>query len=180
MAITTDELDALQSQLVAPVGQGTEVAHAPLRVSSIVAGLVPPSAILASLATYQGGPPTRWIVYAATQGNLAYVEVDFDERLYTAEVEDNVVNHRGGRYAQAKVKAAWVRPMSRISEMVISRSDRFQDTDRWNVAAAVRFDGVADPVTLPDQHSMIDDEGWARAGRLLRVIRDGIGMPTDS
>lgn len=174
-----DALEALQSRLVAPIGQSTQVARPPLGVPSLVAVLVPPSAVLASLATYQGGSPTLWTVYAATRVALAYVEVEFDEGHYTAEVERDVPSHyRGGRYAQAKVQIAWVRPLSRISEMVVSCGDVFENTGRWNVAASVRFDGVADPVVLPDQHSMIDDdEQWARADELLRVIRDGIGAP---
>ncbi|MDM3973783.1 hypothetical protein QRB36_06350 [Mycobacterium marseillense] len=176
MRIATDELESLQSRLVAPVGQSTQVEEAPILVASLVAGLVNPSNIRAAVTTYSGGPPSVWTVHAITASVLAYVEVDFDEQLYTGEVERDVPKYRG-RYPSADVRAAWVRPLSRISEMTITRSAPFSDTGQWSVAALVRFGGEDQPVSLPDQCSIYSDEQWARTGDLLRVIRDAIGSP---
>jgi hypothetical protein len=176
MRIGTDELQALRSRLVAPIGHSTHVEESPKLVPSLVAGLIDPGAIRAAVTTYDGGPPTVWTVYAATGQALAYVEVEFDKRQYTAEVEDDAHKYRGP-YATAAVKSAWVRALSRIAEMTISRSDVFADTGRWNVSASVRFLGVDEPVTLPDQHSIYSEEQWERSDDLLHAIRDGISAP---
>lgn len=174
--VDVDELKELQSRLEAPVGQSSELVRPPLRVPSLLAVLVPPAAILGVVAIYRGGPPTEWTAYAATRAALAHVMVEFDEFKYTADTERDVEEYRG-RYATPTLRSAWVRPLSRVTELVITRSDAFADTGRLNVAASVRFTDVADLVELPDQHDMFDDGQWARADELLRVIRDGIDAP---
>lgn len=145
-----------------------------MTVVTLVASLIAPDALVASTSNYRGGPPTVWTVYAASRVALAYVEVEFDQQLYTADVERDVAKYRG-EYAAANVRVAWVRPLSRITELTVSRSVVFADTGRLNVAASVRFAGVDEPLVLPDQCVMINDQQWERADELLGIIRDGVG-----
>ncbi|MDM4141918.1 hypothetical protein [Mycobacterium sp. FLAC0960] len=144
-------------------------------MSSLVGGLVSPAAIRASVTEYDGRDEaaTAWTVYAVTGTALAYVDVAFDQRDYTLEVERDVPMYRG-QYANATVRAAWVRPLHRITELTIGERG-LTEHGRWVFAAKVWFADVAEPVALPDQTRIYNEHQLDRVDALLHAIRDAIG-----
>ncbi len=171
-----DTLQAFERWLVAPIGYNGHAEEPPSPVPSLIAGLIDPLAIRAAVAIYDGrgeSKTTLWTVYAVTDVALAYVEVVYDQPDYTSEVQRDVPKYHG-KYATAEVRAAWVRPLNRIAELTII-DRRFTDEGRATFAAKVLFAGVAEPVSLPDQTSIYNEQQLDQSDALLRVIRDAIG-----
>ncbi|MFA1705548.1 hypothetical protein ACDT10_21865 [Mycobacterium intracellulare] len=175
MQVNEDEINALQARLKAPVGQTSEVVEPPRFVPALLASLVPPRAIRATIADYWGGPPTVWAVNAVTDAALAYVEVEFDEALYTGETEREASSIVRARTAVPTTRSAWVRPLGRIAELTVIRTVVFADTG-MHVAASVRFEGVETPVVLPDPRQIVDADQRTRVDVLVRAIREGMGV----
>lgn len=143
-------------------------------VRALVASLIDPAAIRAAVTTFDNGDEsTVWKVYAVAGAALAYVEVNFDQQSYTLEVEQDVPKYRTGKYATATVRAAWVRPVSRITEVVVDGAAPLEEGGRWHVAASVCFEGD-EKLKLPDQRRVYREPQLTRTDELLQAIRGAI------